>query len=145
VAVKGKKWRQSAVVIGLACAAVAVIAYFATMEDPDYVRAAKEYDSALASAKEAFGPLTWEEYRAQRGTDSGHDPRLWKDVSDTVPSAVTRHLEEPLGPGRSPTNRALFVANRDWFLSCYDRVRNLTYRHVPEEASRLERRPHSSK
>ena len=130
---KGRKWRQNAVVIGLACAAVAVIAYFATMEDPDYVRAAKEYDSALAAAKEAFGPLTWEEHRAQRGTDSGHDPRLWKDVADTVPSAVTRYLDAPLDPGRSPTNRALFVANRDWFLSCYDRVRNLTNRHLPEQ------------
>ncbi|MEX2244117.1 MAG: hypothetical protein WD716_09765 [Fimbriimonadaceae bacterium] len=136
MAAKGRKWRQGAVVIVLSFVAVAVIAYLATMEDPDYVRAAKEYDSALAAARESFGALTWED-RAPRGTDALSDHALWKDVADTVPPALTRYLNEPLEAGRSPTERALFVADRDWFLSCYDRVRNLTYQQGQGEEAQL--------
>ncbi|MCH8978347.1 MAG: hypothetical protein IH945_03785 [Armatimonadetes bacterium] len=128
-----KRRKRVIVAAGLVLAAGGTLAYILLRENPNYVRAAETLPQAKAAATEAFGTLTWEDYRAERGIETRDDADAWEAFGKTRP-----HL--PLSVRRSPepgddTLRKYFLANRQWYMEVYGQIKELTVQHVYDPAA----------
>ncbi|MCH8978348.1 MAG: hypothetical protein IH945_03790 [Armatimonadetes bacterium] len=124
---KRRRWVLFAV--ALFSAVVGLLAYLALRENPDYVRAAKGVRQARIRAEEAFGPLTWEEYRKVHGIVYSDDRDAWQEIAQSIPRdvALLAHAAAP------PETRfaEVYSANKAWFLGLRVQLDPLTL-HQPD-------------
>ncbi|MCH7905429.1 MAG: hypothetical protein IH944_12815 [Armatimonadetes bacterium] len=125
---KKKKWRVLAIIAGVVALFAVGVVFYSNREHADYVRAAKLLPTARREAEAMFGPLTWEEYRAENGITVEDDLSKWEDVAATIPRKVKALYETYPSPG---TERAVFIAERDWFDQIGSQLEELRVMHVP--------------
>ncbi|MCH7905431.1 MAG: hypothetical protein IH944_12825 [Armatimonadetes bacterium] len=125
-----KKWRVLAIIAGAVVLVTVGAVFYANREHPDYVRAAKLLPAARQEAEAMFGPLTWDEFRAENGIDFQDDTAAWEEVVSNIPQAVKTQYETR-GPLRN--ERAVFLAEREWFFQVRSQVQDLRIMHVLAE------------
>ncbi|MCH7905433.1 MAG: hypothetical protein IH944_12835 [Armatimonadetes bacterium] len=115
-------------VIAAPLVAVGVLLFVGARENPDYVRAAKLLPEAKQRAREVFGPLTWEEYRAEKGIVHRDDTSKWRRIERSIPDDLWdfRWLDPP----EPEKYGEVFEANRAWMLGLSSETENLVF-HQP--------------
>lgn len=105
-------WVVCAVVIS---GTIGALAYLATRENPDYVRAAKLLPEMRQKARDTFGQLTWEEFHEENGIVYSDDYPEWQRIQRTIPREFDdfRYIDPP-DPERYGE---LFEDNKAWFLA----------------------------
>ncbi|MCH7905432.1 MAG: hypothetical protein IH944_12830 [Armatimonadetes bacterium] len=132
-----KKWRVVAVIGGVVALIAVGAVFYANREHADYVRAAKLLPTARQEAEAMFGPLTWEEYRKEKGISGEADLEEWTTIAKSVPTTISAQWSLPPEDSdqwkTSPyslTSRERFLAERVWFSQIGDRVDRLRFRHI---------------
>ena len=123
-----KKWRVLAIIGGVVALIAVGAVFYSNREHADYVRAAKLLPAARQEAEAMFGPLTWEEYRAENGITLQDESAAWEEVASNIPPVVKKQYESY--PGRPRTNREVFIAERDWFLRVRSKVEGVRVMHI---------------
>ncbi|MCH7905430.1 MAG: hypothetical protein IH944_12820 [Armatimonadetes bacterium] len=122
-----KKWRVLAIIGGAVALVVVGAVFYANREHPDYVRAAKLLPAARLEAEAMFGPLTWEEYRAENGISGEVDLAKWEEVAASIPTRVKAQIDSR---STRRTDKAVFREEREWFDRFANEVGELRFRHI---------------
>jgi hypothetical protein len=90
------------------------------------VKAAAGLDAAKAEAREAFGGLTWEEYRENQGIEESDDSEAWEELSESIPKNVKDQEVSLLSPAQI---RTMYGMSSAWFGSVSGEIQDLKIQH----------------
>lgn len=120
---KKRKRRVWFFVIAVPLVAVGVFLFFGSRENRDYVRAAKLLPEAKQRAREVFGPLTWEEFREEKGIVHRDDSDEWERIRYSIPRGFGKfRILDPPEPERFGE---VFQEHRSWLLGLGDETETL--------------------
>lgn len=114
--------------VGLFVATVAALLFLGLHEDARYVKAAGGIEQARKDAREAFGTLTWEEFREANGTEYRDDRDAWRELRDSIPASVAAFEDRDVVP--TLTHAEVFRQEEEWFSALQESIAPLAVHHV---------------
>ncbi|MCH7905466.1 MAG: hypothetical protein IH944_13000 [Armatimonadetes bacterium] len=114
--------------VGLFVAAVAALLFLGLREDPRYVKAARGLEQAREDARDAFGTLTWEEFREANGTEYRDDREGWRELKESIPASVAAFSDRDTTPTSTPAE--VFREEEEWFRALEERIAPLALHHI---------------
>ena len=123
-----RKWWFIAVFVALVAGTFLV--FLALGEHPDYRRAAKGLDEARSRAQELIGPMSWAEYRAERGVGPSDDLEDWEELEDSIPQAYHDHSHSLATRTNVRPISAVYQDSRAWLFSLAGKIEGLRLTHL---------------
>ena len=106
--------------VGLFVATVAALLFLGLREDPRYVTAARGLEQARKDARDAFGTLTWEEFREANGTGSRDDREGWRELKRSISETFFAYADADAPSTATPAE--VFRQEEEWFRGLPGRI-----------------------